>query len=69
MRKEVEEELKDQIAKQQEWEALSPEQKKKQLFLNQKKLLETFRDRNAISQMQYEKSLGDLRLKMGFPEE
>ena len=58
MRKEAEKELKDQIAKQQEWEALSPEQKKKQLFLNQKKLLETFRDRNAISQMQYERVWG-----------
>ena len=69
MTKEIEGELKDQIAKQQAWEALNPEQKKKQLFLNQKELLDKFRERNAISQAQYDKSLGDLREKMGFPED
>ena len=44
---------------------LTPQEKKKQLFLKQKKLLETFLERNAISKAQYEKSLGDLRDKMG----
>ncbi len=48
-----------------EWEKLSPEEKKKQLFLKQKNLLDTFLARNAISQAQYDKSLGDLRDKMG----
>lgn len=48
-----------------EWERLSPEEKKKQLFLKQKKLLDTFLERNAISKAQYDKSLGDLRDKMG----
>ena len=48
-----------------EWEKLTPQEKKKQLFLKQKKLLETFLERNAISKAQYEKSLGDLRDKMG----
>lgn len=48
-----------------EWERLSPEEKKKQLFLNQKKLLDTFLEKNAISKAQYDKSLGDLRDKMG----
>lgn len=48
-----------------EWEKLTPQEKKKQLFLKQKKLLETFLERNAISKVQYEKSLGDLRDKMG----
>lgn len=48
-----------------EWERLSPEEKKKQLFLKQKKLLDTFLERNAISKTQYDKSLGDLRDKMG----
>ena len=48
-----------------EWEKLTPQEKKKQLFLKQKKLLETFLERNAISKTQYEKSLGDLRDKMG----
>ena len=48
-----------------EWEKLTPQEKKKQLFLKQKKLLETFLERNAISKTQYEKSLGELREKMG----
>lgn len=48
-----------------EWEFLTPEEKKKQLFLKQKKTLETFLERNAISKAQYEKSLGDLIDKMG----
>lgn len=48
-----------------EWEKLSPEEKKKQLFLKQKELLDTFLEKNAISKVQYDKSLGDLRDKMG----
>ena len=39
--------------------------KKQQLFLNQKKTLDLFLERGAISQKQYDKSLGDLREKMG----
>ena len=49
---------------QNEWETLSPEQKKKQLFLNQKNLLDTFLEKKAISQAQYDKTLGDLRDRM-----
>ena len=41
------------------------EDKKKQLFLNQKQLLDTFLEHGAISQAQYDKSLGDLIEKMG----
>lgn len=48
-----------------EWENLTPGEKKKQLFLKQKKTLETFLERNAISRAQYDKSLGDLIEKMG----
>ena len=44
---------------------LSPEDKKKQLFLNQKQTLDLFLERNAISQAQYNKSLQDLIEKMG----
>ena len=44
------------------------EDKKKQLFLNQKQLLDTFLEHGAISQAQYDKSLGDLILKMGIRE-
>ena len=54
--------------KQVEWEQMTPTQKKKQLFLNQKELLDKFLERHAISQAQYQKSLGDLHLKMGFPD-
>ena len=48
-----------------EWGTLSPEDKKKQLFLNQKHTLDLFLERNAISQAQYDKSLRDLIEKMG----
>ena len=50
---------------QMNWEQMTPEEKKYQLFLNQKKTLETFLERGAISRVQYKKSLGDLREKMG----
>ena len=50
---------------QTEWEKLTPEEKKKQLFLKQKELIDTFLEKNAISKAQYDKSLGDLRDKMG----
>ena len=51
---------------QTEWEKLSPEEKKKELYMKQKALLEAFLERGAISQAQYEKSLGDMTEKMGF---
>ena len=51
-----------------EWARLSPEEKKQQLFLNQKNTLDLFLERGAISQVQYDKSLGDLREKMGVKE-
>ena len=53
------------VTSQSEWEKLSPEEKKKQLFLKQKHTLDLFLERNAISRVQYDKSLGDLRDKMG----
>ena len=39
--------------------------KKKELFLAQKKTLDTFLKTGAISQLQYDKSYGDLVKKMG----
>lgn len=48
-----------------EWETLTPEEKKKQLFLKQKNTLDLFLERNATSKAQYDKSLGDLIDKMG----
>ena len=50
------------------WEQLTVEEKKVQLFLNQKQTLDLFLERGAISQAQYDKSLGDLREKMGVKE-
>ena len=52
-----------------EWDKLSPEEKRRQLFLNQKGILDGFLKRGAISQAQYNKSFGDLMVKMGFNEE
>lgn len=50
---------------QTEWESLTPEEKKKQLYLNQKQTLDIFLKSGAISRAQYNKSLGDLTEKMG----
>ena len=41
------------------------EQMLKELFLRQKETLDLFLERKAITQKQYDKSLGDLRDKMG----
>ncbi len=48
---------------------LTPEQKKQELFRNQKHTLDLFLERGAISREQYDKSLGDLIRKMGIREE
>ena len=50
------------------WGTRSPEDTKKQLFLNQKQTLDLFLERRAISQAQYDKSLGDLIEKMGMQD-
>ncbi len=41
------------------------EEKKRDLYLRQKELLDTFLEHGAISKAQYDKSLGDLTVKMG----
>lgn len=46
------------------FEELSDEEKKIELYLSQKRLLDTFLERNAISKAQYDKSLNDLTEKM-----
>ena len=48
-----------------DWQNLSPEEKRIQLYLKQKALLEQFLQTGAISKAQYDKSLGDLTEKMG----
>lgn len=50
---------------QSEWEKLSYAEKNRQLYFRQKQLLDTFLEHHAISREQYDKSLGDLTVKMG----
>ena len=42
----------------------TPEQKKQELFRNQKHTLDLFLERGAISREQYDKSLGEMIRKM-----
>ncbi len=51
-----------------EWDSLSYEEKNHQLYLSQKALLGMFLEHGAISQAQHDKSLHDLREKMGESE-
>lgn len=48
---------------------LNHSEKNHLLFLSQKQTLDSFLERGAISRSQYEKSLHDLRVKMGELEE
>ena len=50
------------------WEQLTPKEKHIQLYLRQKKTLEEFLERGAISQAQFDKSLGDMTEKMGMQD-
>lgn len=52
-----------------DWSELTPAEKKKNLFLKQKETLDLFLERHAISKEQYDKSLGDLRVKMGISDD
>jgi len=47
------------------WDKLTYAEKNKQLFLKQKQTLEMFLERGAISQAQHDKSLHDLKEKIG----
>ena len=51
-----------------DWSSLTHEEKNRLLFLRQKKLLEEFLNRGAISQAQHDKSLHDLIEKMGIKD-
>ena len=48
-----------------DWASLTHEEKNRLLFLRQKKTLDMFLERGAISQAQHDKSLHDLIEKMG----
>ena len=56
------------VTEQDNWSGLSPEEKKKELYLRQKRILDDFLERGAITQAQYDKSFGDLTEKMGMGE-
>ena len=58
----------DKNASVADWQSLSAEEKKKELYRKQKATLDMFLERNAISKAQYDKSLGDLTEKMGMRE-
>ena len=51
--------------KPNEWDGLNAMEKKRLLYIKQKEILDSFRERNAITQAQYEKSLHDMSVKMG----
>ena len=52
-----------------EWSSLTYEEKNRLLFLRQKKTLDMFLERGAISQAQHDKNLHDLIEKMGMQAE
>ena len=56
--------MKDQV-NTVEKESMTAEEKKRGLYLRQKQLLDTFLEHGANSRAQYDKSLGDLTVKMG----
>ena len=59
---------KEQMPINTAWQKLSYEEKNHQLFLSQKALLAMFLEHGAITQAQHDKSLHDLREKMGEEE-
>ena len=48
---------------------MTAEDSKLKLYYRQKQLLDTFLEHHAISKEQYDKSLTDLRVKMGIVEQ
>ena len=54
--------------KEENWDSLSYEEKNELLYQHQKRVLEIFLERGAISRQQYEKSLHDLIKKTGHME-
>lgn len=53
------------MAEEKDWAVMTPEEKKKQLFLRQKELLNLYLEKGAITKADYEKSLKSLTEKMG----
>ena len=65
MTKDMEFELRDQIEQQRRWERMTPEEKRRQLFRQQKETLEAFRDRHAITQAQYDRGMREMTAALG----
>ena len=63
MTKQIEADLHEQIEQQRRWSQMSPAQKRKKLFQNQKEILDKFLERHAISQSKYDTSLRYLQKK------
>lgn len=59
---------KESERKEENWDSLSYEEKNELLYQHQKRVLEMFLERGAISRQQYEKSLHDLIEKTGHIE-
>ncbi len=55
-----------EITRDNPFEKLTPEEKKRKLYETQKLTLDLFLERGAISRAQYDKSLSDLTEKMGY---
>ena len=53
----------------EKWKAMSPAEKKLELFRRQKELLDTFLSTGEISQEQHDKSLNCLIEKMGIKDD
>ena len=55
-----------ELPKNDEWETLTPEEKKRKLYERQVATMNTFLAHGAITQAQHDKSLHDLTEKMGY---
>lgn len=55
-----------ELPKNDAWEKPTLEEKKRQLYEQQKTALDTFLEHGAISKEQHDKSLHDLTMKMGY---
>ena len=57
------------LSEEKEWNTLSYDEKNEQLFQHEKRMLEMFLAKGAISRQQFEKSLHDLIEKTGHVEQ
>ena len=57
-----------ETANNTDWKNLTSEEKRRELYNRQVELLDTFLEHRAISQEQYDKSLHDLSVEMGYTE-